>query len=174
MHLRPRDGAGKGKIEKWWQSLQGGFLAWLNTQDIHSCGEMTDKVREWTRNYNLRFHHGIKCTPFERYEASKEKYVVRRPVSDEWLQECFHNRITRKVRNDCTISINNTTYDVPPQFARAKVEVRFIPDRIEETAYILSDGTRYPVRPTDKNGNCHTKRHRQPAIDYAKLGQEGA
>lgn len=172
VHLRPYDGPGKGKIERWWKSLQMGLLAWLNTREIHSCGEMTDKVREWARDYNLRPHSAIGGTPFERYEASKERYAVRHPVSEEWLEECFHNRIIRKVRRDCTVSISCVSYDVPPQFARQKVEIRFVPDRIHETAYILSGKERFPIRPTDRNENCRTKRRHTPVIDYAKIGME--
>ena len=30
----------------------------------------------------------------------------------------------------------------------------------------------FPIRPTDKNENCRTKRNNPPAIDYSKIGGE--
>ena len=37
-------------------------------------------------------------------------------------------------------------------------------------AFILYEGEHYPIRPTDKNENCRTKRSNTPGIDYSKLG----
>ena len=49
-----------------------------------------------------------------------------------------------------------------------KVEIRFLPDDMS-SAYILYDGVHYPIRRTDRNENCRTKRDNPPYIDYAKL-----
>ena len=38
------------------------------------------------------------------------------------------------------------------------------------SAFILYDGQKFPIRRTDKNENCRTKRNNGPAIDYAKAG----
>jgi hypothetical protein len=47
------------------------------------------------------------------------------------------------------------------------VHIRYLPDDMS-TAYILCDGKKFPIRRTDRNGNCRTKRRNLPAIDYAK------
>lgn len=91
------------------------------------------------------------------------------PKSREWLDECFLNRITRKVNKDSTVSIDRVFYDVPMQFISSKVEIRFLPDDMS-SAFILSDGAHYPIRQTDKNENCRTKRSNTPSIDYSKMG----
>ena len=124
-------------------------------------------LRDYIRTYNTTIHGGIGCTPFERYQKTKDS--VRIPESREWLDECFLNRIYRKVRHDATISINNSCYDVPMQFIGAKVEVRFRPNDMT-SAFILSDDKQFPIRLTDKVANCHTKRDNSMAIDYAKAG----
>ena len=77
-------------------------------------------------------------TPIERYQKGIAQVKV--PKSKEWLDECFMNRIGRKVNLDSTISIDKIYYDVPMQFIRAKVEVRYLPDRMQE-AYIFFEGT---------------------------------
>ncbi|SPF53130.1 conserved hypothetical protein [Candidatus Desulfosporosinus infrequens] len=78
------------------------------------------------------------------------------------------NRITRKVNLDATVSIDSSSYDVPMQFIRAKVEIRFLPNRMQD-AYILFEGTRYPIRLTNRVENGRTKRNNAHAIDYSLL-----
>lgn len=100
----------------------------------------------------------------ERFLNTKEH--IRKPKSVEWLNECFHNRITRKVNNDSTISINGTYYDVPPQFIKMTVDVRFLPDSMD-AAYILYEGKHYPISATDRVANSRTKRNNNfPTINY--------
>ena len=78
-------------------------------------------------------------------------------------------RITRKVRKDSTITIDSVCYDVPMQFISAKVDIRYLPDDMT-SAYILVDGKKFPIRRTNRNDNCHTRRNNLPPIDYAKAG----
>lgn len=118
------------------------------------------------RKYNLTFNSGIQGKPFDRYQATKDEIVPVR--SPEWLQECFLNRIYRKVKKDSTVSIDSVSYDVPMQFISQKVEIRYEPDDMS-TAFILFEDKHYPIRPTDKVANCHTKRN-NIAVDYSKLG----
>ena len=94
---------------------------------------------------------------------------MRIPKSREWLDECFLNRTTRKVRRDATISIGGESYDVPMQFISQKVEIRFSPGDMS-SAFILHDGKRFPIHTTDRNANCRAKRENPASIDYSKIG----
>ena len=105
----------------------------------------------------------------ERYRASKDH--PRKPESAQWLDDCFYNRITRKVRKDSTISNDSTCYDVPMQFISMKVDIRYLPGDMD-SAFILYEGKKFPIRQTNRNDNCHTKRNNPVAIDYAKSGGE--
>ena len=55
------------------------------------------------------------------------------------------------------------------QFISAKVDIRYLPDDMD-SAYILSDGKKFPIRRTNRNENCHTKRNNLPGIDYSRAG----
>ena len=55
------------------------------------------------------------------------------------------------------------------QFIDQKVEIRFRPGEMD-SAVIVCDGERFPLRLTDKNENCRTKRRNSPGIDYSQLG----
>lgn len=167
IHARPRDGAGKGKIERQWLTLKERLIYTLDMSSIHSLGQFNSILRDYIRKYNTTYHTGIQCAPFERFQATKDH--PRLPMSGDWLDECFLNRICRKVRKDATVSIDSVSYDVPMQFISAKVEIRYRPGEMD-SAFILYDGVRYPIRQTDKVANCHTKRQNGPTIDYGKAG----
>ena len=167
LHTRIRDGASKGKVERHFKTLKERWLYTLDIAKISSLSQFNGMLREYMHSYNQTFHRSIEDKPINRYTATCDH--VHRPKSREWLDECFCNRITRKVRKDSTVSIDNVSYDVPMQFISAKVEIRYLPDNMEN-AYILMDGERFPIRRTNRNENCRTKRNNPAPIDYSKIG----
>ena len=167
LHTKVRDGASKGKVERHFRTLKERWLYTLDISSITSLTQFNGMIRDYMRSYNTTFHRGINSTPMERFQASKDH--PRRPQSVQWLDDCFYNRITRKVRKDSTITIDSVCYDVPMQFISAKVDIRYLPDDMD-SAYILSDGKKFPIRRTNRNENCHTKRNNLPGIDYSRAG----
>ena len=164
LHTPVRDGASKGKVERNFRTLRNRWLNSLDTSQIQSLAEFNEMLRSYIRQHNLTVHTGTGETPMDRFIKTREH--IRTPRSREWLDECFHNRITRKVNNDATVSINAIKYDVPPQFIRETVEIRFLPDDMD-SAYIFCDGTHYPVTRTDRVANSRTKRNNSiPTINY--------
>ena len=167
LHTKVRDGASKAKIERFWRTTKERWLYGIDVASVHSLDEFNALFQEYLRSYNTTVHSSIGCSPFERYQASEKR--VQTPKSREWLDECFLNRLYRKVRKDATVSIDKASYDAPMQFIDQTVEIRFRPGEMD-SAFILYEGARFPLRLTDKNENCRTKRQNGPAIDYSKLG----
>ena len=168
LHTKIRDGASKGKVERHFRTLKERWLYTLDISKITSLAQFNEMLKEYMRSYNTTFHRGIDAAPMERFQNSKDH--PQRPKSREWLDDCFYNRITRKVRKDSTITIDNICYDVPMQFISAKVDIRFLPDDMD-SAYILTDNTKFPIRRTNRNENAHVKRNNsKAAIDYSKIG----
>lgn len=165
LHTKVRDGASKAKIERFWRTSKECLLYGLDMDAIHSLNEFNQVFKEYLRTYNTTPHSGIGTTPFERYKSTRDQ--VRRPASKEWLDENFLNRISRKVRKDSTVSIDKVSFDVPMQFIGQTVEIRFRPGEMD-SAVVFYENERYPIRPTNKNENCRTKRNNP--IDYAKIG----
>lgn len=165
IHTRVRDGASKAKIERSWRTLKERWLYGLDIDSIRSLAQFNSMLKDYMRSYNTTHHSGIDGRPFDRYQATKD--AIRVPQSREWLDECFLNRIIRKVRKDSTVSIDAGSYDVPMQFIGQKVEIRYVPDDMA-TAFVLYEGERFPIRRTDRNENCRTKRNNP--IDYSRIG----
>ena len=169
LHTRVRDGASKTKTERQFRTLKETWLYILDLDSITFLKQFDSLLRDYMRSYNTTLHSGIGTTPLQRYQNTHA--LVRMPKSREWLEECFLNRITRKVSKDSTVSIDRVSYDVPMQFLSSRVEIHFLPDDMSQT-FMLYKGKRFPIRPTDKNENCRTKRNNPPAIDYSKIGGE--
>lgn len=109
-------------------------------------------------------------------EVAQFRFALIAPVVQRLYPDAsataYYKRVTRNpftLPDDSTITIDNVCYDVPIQFISAKVDVRYLPDDMT-SAYILCEDKKYPLRKTNRNDNCHTKRSRFPAIDYSKAG----
>lgn len=168
LHTPVRDGASKGKVERNFRTLKNRWLYGLDASQIQSLQEFNEDLAAYIRKHNTTVHSSTKETPLDRF--MKTNSYIRKPKSNEWLNECFHNRITRKVNNDSCISIDGSYYDAPMQFIGMKVEIRYLPDYMQD-AYILYENIHYPIRRTDKVANGKTKRNNLPVIDYSKRGE---
>jgi transposase InsO family protein len=167
IHAPVRDGAAKAKIERAFGVLKSRWLNGLDTKQIRSLDEFNLELTEAVRKHNLTLNSSTGQTPMDRFLSTRGR--IRLPQSEEWLNECFMNRISRKVRNDATLSVQNMLFDAPMQFIRQSVEVRFLPDRLSE-AYIFENGVRHPLKLTDKQANSRVKRNVWPTVDYSRGG----
>jgi transposase InsO family protein len=163
IHTPVRDGASKGKVERNFKTLRNRFLNILDTTEITSLEILNSKLFEYTRKHNTTVHSATGQTPSDRYLGDISH--AKMPVSLDWVNSCFMNRVKRRVKNDATIVIDNVMYDVPMQFIRCRVEIRYLPDDMEH-AYILDDKVKYPIRKTNKVENGKTKRNNAYAISY--------
>ena len=166
LHAPVRDGSAKGKVERSFKTAKESWLYGFDPSTVSSLEELNTELRNYVNMRNNSVNRNIGCTPVDRYRKHFDK--IRFPESREWLDETFMNREKRKVYNDSTVSIDKVSYDVPMQFIGEWVEVKFLPDRMEE-AYIFHDSRHYPIRKTNRVENCRTKRD-TPAIDYSKGG----
>ena len=166
-----RDGASKGKVERNFRTLKNRWLHGLDVSQIQSLAEFNDMLASYIHQHNTTVHSSTKETPLDRFMRTRDR--MRLPKSQEWLDECFHNRTTRKVNNDSCITIDGVWYDAPQQFIGMKVEVRYLPGAMED-AYILYENIHYPIPRTDKVANSKTKRDSLPKIDYSKGGRTHA
>lgn len=166
IHAPVRDGAAKAKVERSFRTIKDTWLNGLDTSTIESLDHLNRLLADYVRMRNTSVNRDLGETPKDRYTRHLDR--IRVPKSQEWLDECFMNRVKRTVKNDGTISINSVSYDVPIQFVRMKVEIRFLPESMD-TAYILYEGVHYPIRRTNKVENSRTKRKDTLSIDYGSV-----
>lgn len=165
IHAPIRDGAAKGKCERAFGVLKSRWLNGLDTGQIRSLDEFNHELAEAVRKHNLSVNSSTEQTPMNRFLSTKGR--TRVPESEAWLDECFMNRVLRKVKTDSTLSVQNIHFDAPMQFMRQTIEVRFLPDNLAG-AYIFDRGVRYPLKPTDRQANSRVKRDNWPTVDYSR------
>ncbi len=164
IHTPVRDGAAKAKAERAFRTIKDTWLNGFDPASVSSHEELNVLLADYVRKRNTTINRELGETPMERYSRHLDR--IRPAESQEWLDECFMNRVHRKVRNDSTISIDKISYDVPLHFVGSKVEVRYLPDDMSG-AYIFKDGQRFSIRATNKLENSRTKRNNPLAIDYS-------
>lgn len=167
LHTMVRDGASKGKVERNFRTLKSRWLNALEVDAISSIAQLNDELFSYINKHNITIHSSTNERPIERYQNDVARIKVA--FDNEWLDNCFMNRIERKVNNDATVKIDNISYDVPMQFIKQKVQIRYLPDDMD-SAFIYYDNTKYSIRKTNKVENCKTKRKNQFSIDYSKDG----
>ena len=163
IHTPVRDGASKGKCERNFRTLRNRFLNVLDMEQISGIEQLNEQLHAYIQQHNTTIHSATGMTPQDRYMA--DILHVKMPDNREWLENCFMNRIKRLVRNDATVTIDKTLYDVPMEFIRSKVEIRYLPDAMEK-AYIWYEEKKYPIRKTNKVENGKNKRNNEYEINY--------
>jgi len=163
VHTPVRDGASKGKVERNFRTLRNRFLNVLVPEEFSGIAQLNEQLHQYIQKHNTTIHSATGKTPQDRY--MEDLSHIKMPKDREWLDSCFMNRVQRLVKNDATIVIDRILYDVPMEFIRTKVEVRYLPDDMEH-AYILYEGKKYPIRKTNKVENGQTKRNHVYEVRY--------
>jgi putative transposase len=125
IHATPYRPEGKGKIERWWSTLQTQFLPEVEVSHIATLEELNQSFWAWVECvYHRQVHSETQQTPLERYRAGLADV---RQADPEQLRKAFLWREKRKVRKDATLSLQGNTYQVDLAYAGRTLELRFDP-----------------------------------------------
>ncbi len=131
-HAPVRDGAAKGKIERFFRGFRDRFL--IQYLEFKSLDELNDKTQDWIENeYNAKQHSGIQMVPLDRFnlDVSRIKFLT----DDEYTKEIFFIEETRKVSKTNVFSINSQKYECPVDLRDKKIQVRY--DRNKRDQFIV-------------------------------------
>lgn len=169
IHTPIGDGASKGKVERNFRTLRTRFLDRLDMDTVKDIDTFNALLTEYIRNFNTSVHSATGMAPITRY--MEDTAHIRMPKNSGWLDGCFLYRVSRKVRNDSTVMIDGRSFDVPMEFIRSKVEVRYRPGDYDSAfIYDSAGGKSYPIRLTDKVANSKIRRSNKYSINYGGAG----
>jgi hypothetical protein len=122
--------------------------------------------------YNKSVHSSLTESPIDKFVSQMDR--IRFISSWKELDYIFLYRVTRKVKNDSTISIANTLFEVPFKYVGDSIYVRYDPTSMDK-AYIFSeDGTLldtiYPVRKID-NSKIRREHNVRP-VDFSTFSTD--
>lgn len=131
-HAPVRDGAAKGKIERFFRGFRDRFLT-LHTE-FTSLEELNKKAQHWIENdYNHGHHSGIQMHPIDRFNLDHSR--IHYLTDDEFTEEVFYIEEQRKVSKTNVFSINSQKFECPVDLRDKKVEVRY--DRSKRKRFIV-------------------------------------
>lgn len=131
-HAPIRDGAAKGKIERFFRGFRDRFL--VQHTAFNTLEELNALTHDWIENeYNSQHHTGIQMVPIDRFNLDLGR--VRFLSDDQYSQEIFFVEETRKVSKTNVFSINSQQYECPVDLREKKIQVRF--DRSRRNRFIV-------------------------------------
>jgi len=125
IHAAPYSPQGKGKQERFFETVRLQFLPEVEQSEIVTLEELNQSFWAWLEIvYHQREHSETEQTPLQRY---LDGIAQVRSADAETIRKAFLWRETRKVRKDGCIELQGNTYQVDPTFAGRKLELRFDP-----------------------------------------------
>lgn len=128
----PFNCAGKGKIERYWETVQKSFLPEVKLHHVKSLSELNDLYFAWKKTeYDDKLHESIGMTPSQRWHASLTAGTKLRFFSPMELEEIFLHAQERTVNKYGVISFEGNTYEAPGELVGKTVIVRYNPFHID-------------------------------------------
>ena len=121
-HTPVRDGAAKGKIERFFRTVRAQFLA--KELDLSSLTALNKQFLLWAENhYNCRTHSTLQMKPIDRFGMDLKRIRFLSPERAD--DELFYIEKQRSVRADNTFPLNSVRYEAPADLHSRKIQVRF-------------------------------------------------
>ncbi len=131
-HAPVRDGAAKGKIERFFRGFRDRFL--VLHPSFESLSQLNQLAQTWIENdYNNHSHSAIQMTPLARFNLDYRRIVYL--PNDQLTDEVFFVEESRKVSKVNVFSINNHKYECPVDLRSKTVQIRY--DRSSRDRFIV-------------------------------------
>lgn len=121
-HTPVRDGAAKGKVERFFRTVRDQFLA--RQLDLSSIEALNRQFTQWVEeHYNAHIHSVLGISPLDRF-ALDRKWIRFLPPN-EANDELFFVEEERQVRADNTFSFKSVRFEAPRHLPDRTIQVRF-------------------------------------------------
>jgi hypothetical protein len=121
-HTPVRDGAAKGKIERYHRTVRDGFLS--RKLDLSSIDLLNRQFIEWLETeYNARVHSSLGMKPIDRFglDLKRIRFLPPDPANDE----LFFLEQDRHVSKTNNFQLHKYIFEAPVDLRNQKVQVRY-------------------------------------------------
>lgn len=149
-HAPVRDGAAKGKVERFFRTVRQSFLS--RSLDLSSLESLNRSFIIWVEDeYNAKVHSVLKMQPIDRFglDLSRIRFLPPNEVNDE----LFFVEETRNVLSDNTFSLKNIRYEAPRDLRSRKVQVRFNRKNFDRAVVYYKGDRMGEAKPVDFEAN---------------------
>lgn len=154
-HTPVRDGAAKGKIERFFRRLRDQFLS--HKLDLSSLETLNRQLVCWIEEeYNASDHSAIGMTPINRFSLDIKfiKFLPPNQTNDE----LFYAEETRLVKKDNTFSFKNIRYEPDADLRGKKITIRFDRNRTDKVMVYYKNHRIGPAQKLNLVANSRIKR----------------
>ena len=150
-HTPVRDGAAKGKIERFFRTVRDQFLS--RSLDLCSLDVLNRQFIHWVEElYNAQKHSVLEMTPLDRFalDRSRVRYLPPNQANDE----LFFVEEDRTVRADNTFSFKSLRFEAPRHLPERTIQIRFERKRPTQRVIVYYKAERMgEARPLDPVAN---------------------
>jgi putative transposase len=121
-HTPVRDGAAKGKVERFFRTVRDQFLA--RALDLSSLDGLNRQFIHWVEeNYNAQTHSVLGMSPLDRFALDRKwlRFLPPNQANDE----LFFVEEERHVRADNTFSFKSLRFEAPRHLPDRIIHIRF-------------------------------------------------
>lgn len=160
-HAPVRDGAAKGKVERFFRTVRESFLT--RALDLGSLDALNRAFSRWVEDeYNGVEHSSIQMKPIDRFGLDLPR-IRFLPPSDA-NDELFYVEEDRSVLADNTFSFRRARYEAPRDLRSRKIQIRFDRRRPARVVVYYKGERMGDARPVDLVGN-----DRKPRLEVAEV-----
>ncbi len=145
-HTPVRDGAAKGKVERFFRTVRQSFLT--RNLDLSSVDVLNSAFFRWVEDeYNAREHSSIGMKPIDRFglDLKRVRFLPPHEVADE----LFFVEESRKVRADNTFDLKKTRYEAPRDLRNRQIFARFNRQSLDKVIVYFKGERMGEARPVD-------------------------
>ena len=120
-HAPIRDGAAKGKVERFFRTVRDQFLS--RQLDLSTLDALNRQFTHWAEeHYNAQKHSILGMTPLERFALDRNR--IRFLPPNENSDELFFAEQQRHVRADNTFYLRRARYEAPRHLPNRTIQIR--------------------------------------------------
>ena len=156
-HAPVRDGAAKGKVERFFRTVRESFLT--RALDLGSIDALNRAFSRWVEDeYNGVEHSSILMKPIDRFglDLPRVRFLPPNQANDE----LFYVEEDRSVLADNTFSFRRCRFEAPRDLRSRKIQIRFDRKRPERVVVFYKGDRMGDARPVDLVANDRKPRAR--------------
>ena len=169
-HTPVRDGAAKGKVERFFRTTRDQFLS--RSLDLSSLEALNRQFISWVEeHYNAQTHSVLGMSPLDRFALDRAR--VRFLPPNEANDEMFFVEEDRHVRTDNTFSFKALRFEAPRHLPDRTIQIRFERRRPTARVIVYYKGERMgEARPLDPVANDRPPQKRASEAGPSGWGEE--
>ena len=180
-HSPPYRPEGRGKIERFFETVRGQFLVEISPDGKPAPGRRVpdglDQLNGWfttwvEHEYHVRLHSSTGATPLERWSAGTPRFVPAAQLDAAFLWEAIRTVAARTA----TIKFQGNVYETAPELAGQAVTIRYSPFDLTQVEVFHRGTSHGHAQPHTIRRHCHPKVKQAPqavpavtGIDYLQL-----